>query len=75
MFKLAVPDWICLCENIVQICHIIAKYFSKIIYKEKKHCTDCDKANAYIRHTHNEVIVDELTGRIPGVFNTCFPVC
>ena len=69
MFKLVVLDWICPCDNIVRICRIIAKYFSKIICKEINHHYDNNNANVYIRHNHNDVIAEELTVRISGVFN------
>ena len=69
MFKLVVLDWICPCDNIVRICRIIVKYFSKIICNEINHHYDYDNANAYIHHNYNDVIAEELTGRISGVFN------
>ena len=69
MFKLVVLYWIYPCDNIVRVYHIIAKYFSKIFYKQKNHHYDYENANVYICHTHNEVIAEELTVRISGVLN------
>ena len=74
MFKLVVLYWIYPCDNIVRVYYIIAKYFSKIFYKGKKQCTDCDKANAYIPYANNEVCSEELMTRISGVLNICFSV-
>jgi len=56
MFKLVVLYWIYPCDNIVRVYHIIAKYFSKIFYKQKNHHYEYENANVYICHTHNEVI-------------------
>ena len=55
--------------------YLVLIYFAtKIIYKDKKHNADCDKANIYMHHNHDEVISEVLTTRISGVFNICFSV-